>query len=170
MTGYLAIEYLPQLPGLLIGLITNSTSGTMWTDGLIFIAFYFGIYIIVAIILIKRSGRIADFLCDKTSLSSQIQIKLSRHDLLYVLFIGIGIYGIVQNTPNLLNSVFKELTNKIGNRGLNYDTYTRSPDYVLLILKVIIPALIIIFSKYLSEYFGNIIINVKEPIDNFGAK
>ena len=79
-------------------------------------------YLIFSIYIIKNSKRVAESICGRANLHGEINLSMNKTELLFALFIGIGIYGLIQNDIGDSQAVYDNMGNFIGYDKKSYST------------------------------------------------
>src|SRR2546430_10176770 len=87
-SGYSALNLLPQLLSYLIYWIMDGLRGGALLEGFTSLFLTFAFYIIIAALVLKNSKRWSDYIANKYDVHNAGAIHSSKHDLLYILFIG----------------------------------------------------------------------------------
>ena len=168
MIAYKAIDLLPQFIGLIISWMFYGMTGGNVFDQLIYIGLFLIVYVVAILLLINQSKGLALYISEKFDLDQQVKLDQSKNNLLYVLFIGLGIYALIQKLPILFNSLWKIFSHNINNRGL-LDIDYEKPDFILLSIQILLPLLLIIFARDLSNYFSDKISH-KDEIEDLASE
>ena len=64
------------------------------------------VYLLFALISIRNSKQIAEWLNDKTGLGGDINFSLDVRQLLFALFVAFGVYGLIWNLPQLVADTY----------------------------------------------------------------
>ena len=112
------------------------------------------VYVIIFIILIRKSGPIANYLGSNTETSS-FPLKINKSSLLHVTFIALGLITLVQNLAAIIIYVFESFKNEVGgNKFLEESIKTISKDkFSLAAVQTIIASIIIYYSKSIANWF-----------------
>ena len=63
-------------------------------------------YLIFAILSIRNSKRLADWISDKARLDGDINFSLDVRQLLFALFVAFGVYGLISTLPQLITDTY----------------------------------------------------------------
>jgi hypothetical protein len=87
---------------------------------------------------------------------NSVEVHLDRYNILFALFIGIGLYTLIQALPNALYHSFQQFAYKISND--LYKTLTPEKDHLIMEwLRVTIGALLIYAAPSLTNYIDKTI-------------
>lgn len=112
--------------------------------------------------LIVKSKSIAEFIYDKTNLGTSFKVISRPNDLLYILFIIIGFYYLLENLPMLVKAVVTVFKSKAVSKFDTYDQYEKPADWTILIIRLLLPCILLIAARPIANYFAK---NVSdEPI------
>ncbi len=114
-----------------------------------------GCYFLLGYFFVSRSGESAVWIVKKSNLSSDIKIQASPEDILYFLFVIIGIYILIKELPYLLDKIFTSFTEAAGKRDMNAYPSTARRTWTSIILNVLLPTLTILFAKNLAHHFSD---------------
>src|SRR5207237_948029 len=113
-------------------------------------------YLLVTIILLKKSQSLTRIIIQQTQIDAGIKFDQSRNNLLYALFIGLGMYQLLVSLPAFLKNIFQYFTDKVGRHGmLNLLDKESRPDSTPQIIGILLAVIIILFAKQLANYFSN---------------
>ncbi len=173
--GFIALQYvLTSLLGILLWIFGGGYGG----EGLITSSLPFLISLVLQVLccwlLIIKSGAIAEYFYKLSALGTGFKIVSKPNDLLYILLIVTGIYLLLSNLAPLLNAIFISFKQKMprGTNGLFEDQ--RPIEWTSLILDIMLPFVLLIFAKPISNYFSKYLseapISVEESFDNTEIK
>lgn len=125
-------------------------------------------YLIIALYAIKQSRHFALWVTDKADLHANINFSLDKTDLLFVLFIGLGVYGLIKNLPVLLVNGFNII--KEGTHS-NYETdYSNAGkgNIAIQIITVLLFFTLVYYARVFADFFASKINNIEpeDEIDN----
>ncbi len=132
-------------------------------ETILFLAFY----LIFSIYIINNSKKIASAKINKAQLNSEININLNKTELLYTVFIAIGLYGMIVNLPSFVRDSYFLI--KKSNSDLNSIDAERVTASILFTKGFTIGLFFIllyyadVFSEFLSKKINN-----KEEVDSIG--
>jgi len=110
---------------------------------------------ILGLLLLFKSGGISNYLAERTGGDNSISINTKPPQLIYILIIIVALAHIIQHLPFLLFNIalmFSSASaNKKGTSGLDYT----AEQWLLNFCHLVVPFLFIVFSRRISDYFGN---------------
>lgn len=103
--------------------------------------------------LLVKSRNIADYIYEKANLGTSFIIVSRPNDLLYVLFIVMAFYYLLQHIPALVKGVMGGFISKAGSRFIP-DTYEPPTDWKTIIISLILPLILLIAGRPIANYFA----------------
>jgi hypothetical protein len=127
------------------------------------------IYLIVAIYAIKNSRHFAGWICNKANLHSDINISLNKTELLFVLFTGLGVYGLVKTLPLFLTNTYHYIKNSnrfSGSAELTYDV--KGSDIAVQVITLLLFFALVYYANVFADFLSAKINNTEpeDDIDN----
>ena len=126
-------------------------------------------YLMFSIYTIKNSKPLAEWIGNRASLQGDINFALNKTELLFALFLGLGIFGLIDEIPSLLSGLYDHIQD---NNNYSLDLDLLKPRKDLLITQAVKTALfliLVIYARTFAEYFSSKINNV-EPEDEINSK
>jgi hypothetical protein len=168
--GFVALQYvLTSLLGILLWVF----GGGYGADGLITSSLPFLVSVALQVIccwlLIVKSAGIAEYFYKLSDLGTGFKIVSKPNNLLHILLIITAIYLLLTNLAPLLNAIFISFKQKMqrGTNGLFEDQ--RPIEWTKLILDIILPVVLLFFTKPIADYFAKNIgeepISIEESFD-----
>jgi hypothetical protein len=148
---------LPSLFTLLVGifgsLFNESYDQSDFIIYNVFIALGISLQVFVCWLLIVRSAKFAVFIQKKSGLGADFKIISKPNDLLNILLIVIGIYLLLSNLSPLLTAIFQSFKSKSTSGIQRLYEDARPIDWGTIILNIILPLVLLMFSKPIADYF-----------------
>jgi hypothetical protein len=167
--AYYFVVSLPQFFFLIYTWFSEGASGGYYLENLFANAIIVFCYFLVTFYCIKRSKHFAEWICNNANLNAEINFRLDKTELLFVLFVGLGIFGLIQNIPSLLVDGYNKI--KSSNRFSEIGN-TKLDDTTLIIKK-----LVLVFFYFVLIYYAKVFadflaarINNQEPEDTIAEK
>lgn len=153
--GFLTLQYLlSSIVSIGIELLHGNSFGQgVFAPSLTIILASF-LQAIVCWLLIKKSGDIADFICDKANFVASFKIISRPADLLFILLIVIGIYLLISNLSPLIQGILAEFRNKAPHSSFNQPLLFRPSQWFTILLELVLPILLLMFAKPIAVYFA----------------
>ncbi len=104
--------------------------------------------------LLVKSRNIADFIYEKTGLGNSFKVISRPNDLLYILFIIVGFYYLMENLPAFVKGLVGAFKTKASNRLGSYTEYDKPVDWTIVFLRLLLPTILLMAAKPLSNYFA----------------
>jgi hypothetical protein len=123
------------------------------------------LFSVACIVLVRNARKYALFLLKdepEASWEDDSQWQLDRKNILLVLFIGIGLYTLIQSTPYALNDLFELFRNKISADPLK-DSMHKSAGLAIELLRVTIGAFLVYAAPALTRSLEK---NISGRLDN----
>jgi hypothetical protein len=167
-SGYFFIVSLPQFLYILYYWFSEGASGGYYLQTLLVNIMVSATYLLAAIYCIKESKHFAQWIAKKANLESDINFALDKSELLFVLFIGLGIYGLITHVPLLLAIIFKQISDR--NSHIETNTLGAIPNSNLAVQAITILAFftLMYYAKIFADFFAAKINNT-EPEDEIAA-
>src|SRR5205085_11240715 len=115
---YSALNLFPELFAYLIFWFSDGLAGGRMMEGLVSVFLYFAAYMIIASLVLKNSKKLSNYIAMRYDVYNPPILNPSRHDLLYILFIGVGVYNLIQKLPLLLQNLYQVITHRKDQGGL----------------------------------------------------
>lgn len=170
VAAYNGLVYIPEV---LVGIFYWFDGGLRGTATFTTMSIYlvvFILYLALGAILISRSQQITRYIIKHSGVDSALHLEQSKKDLLYILFLGIGCFTIISKFPPLLKNIFIAFSEKVGRRDLDsalHSPYSKSADFTLPIIHLVLALLLVLFANQLAIYFASKISN-EEDLDKIG--
>ena len=127
------------------------------------------VYLIFSIYLIKNSKQLAEWISNKASLDSDINLSLNKTELIFALFLGLGIFGLIDELASLIPDLYTYIKE---NNNVDIGPYIKKPRTVMVAtesIKVALFLILIIYAKTFADYFSSRINNI-EPEDEINTE
>lgn len=163
------INYIPRFLIYLVSWFYDGVKGGYLLDALIEIILTLSMYLLIAIYAIKNSGHFAKWICSKSGLNTDINFSLNKTELLFALFTGLGIYGLIKNFPELIINIYNRI--KDSNSFLPAEgvyKYSNS-ELAIQVVTVLLFFTLVYYSKIFAGFFAARINNA-EPEDEITDK
>ncbi len=109
LIGYHILTLLPQFIFIFLGWFNDGLRGGFLLENFIFSTLQIAFYLVATIICLRKSKYFANWICHNANLNTIINFALNKTELLFLLFAGIGVYGLVKNLPVLLVNLFYKI-------------------------------------------------------------
>ncbi|MFN8243804.1 MAG: hypothetical protein U0X40_07085 [Ferruginibacter sp.] len=162
--GYRFITLLPSFLLYLLSWFGEGVRGGFLMQSLIGMILQLALYSLLCIFLVTRSRNYAAAISDKAGLSGDIQLSIDKTELLYAVFIGLGIYGLIEEVPTLIKNTYSLF---IANEGESVERLNPLPSKASLAVHVLTSGLffvLVYYARVFAEYAGNKIHHI-EPHD-----
>lgn len=163
VAGFRGILYLPNIALGIYFWIVDGLRATNFFWSLIEQLLSGGLYMVFAALLVKNSNTITYYIIDKSEMSEELKLEQSKNNLLYILFVGMGVYNLLRNIPGLLKSLYNYFTDKVSSHGINdLLNPVQKTDYSYQIIETILFIIVIAYAKQLANYFSDKIVHLEE--------
>jgi hypothetical protein len=164
---FIAFIFVSAVPTLLFSIITWFNSGL--SGGSLMQAFLstfiiYTFYFIAAAFCIKQSKALAAWICNKADFTADVNLAIDKKGLLYVLFIGMGIYGLVQHFPKLIVTAFVKIRSSNSFMPADPGDETSSSGILLQVMTVLLYFALVYYANVFADFFADKISN-QEPED-----
>lgn len=105
-------------------------------------------------LLIKRSSDAANFVYDLSSFNAGLKISSQPVDLLFILLVVLGIYFLLSDLPAFIKAVIAAFRMKAPHSNFNLSDETRPTDWIRIFLNLLLPIILLMFSKPIAIYFA----------------
>jgi len=164
LSAFFCLRLLPQLLIYFFSWFSDGLRGGYMMQTLISNIILFAIYLLFSMFTIKNSKQLTDCISNRAGLHADINFALNKRELLFALFLGLGIYGLLQEIPAALSNTYEYITES--NR-LTTDYELSNPKKHQLIIQGIQVALLfilVLYANVFAEFFAAKINNT-EPVD-----
>jgi len=164
-SAFFFVEMLPSFFYYMFDWFSGGLRGGYAMEGLIPTILLLAIYLIFALLSISNSKQLASWIGNKANLNADINFALNAKDLLFVLLIVLGIYGLIKDLPQLLVNLynyFKESPHTL------YDINPAKPgthQLFVQLAKLALYCVLLIYANTFSQFFADRIKNTTEPHD-----
>lgn len=168
--GFLTLQYIfSSLFGIFAWIFSGGYAAENYLASGISIYAVIGLQAVCCWLLITRSGRLAAYLYEKSALGTGFKIVSNVQSLLYVVLIAIGIYLLLSNLNPILATIFNGFKQRVSHNVLNQFEDQRPVEWARLILDIVLPGILLIFSKPIAGYFAKNIgeepVTIEESFD-----
>lgn len=163
--AYNGVILLPQVFIFFYNWIDGGLKATVEFSNLVLYLVLFAFYILAGMFIIRRSSPIAEYIVHRSGLHSEVQFTQSKTDLLYCLFIGLGIYNILEKVPILFRNLYLAFSEKVSRSTLDtelHSSFTKSPGFTIPLINLLLTILLLAFAKDLAIYFAGKITNADD--------
>ncbi len=163
-SGFFFINLVPQFIVYMTTWFGDGLRGGYFMESFIENILIMAMYLLIALYAIKNSKHFAEWICNKANLDARVDFSLDKADLLFVLFIGLGLYGLIKNLPPLLVRLFNRIKD---NNSFPIDDQSHpfsTSEMVSQSLIVLCFFVLVYYAKTFSDFFAGKINNV-EPED-----
>ena len=112
------------------------------------------LYVAICWQLLTKSRSIADFIYEKTNIGTSFKIISRPGDLLFILFIAIGFYYLLENLPALIKGMVYAFKAKGGSRFDLYNNYDKPTDWTILFIRLLLPLILLMGARPFANYFA----------------
>ena len=168
-SAFFFINHIPRFFMYLFSWFSDGLRGGYLMDGFIENILQLTMYLILSIYTIKNSRHFAEWICDKALLNSQVNFALDKTELLFVLFVGLGIYGLITNLPALLVNGYIHIKDSNSNFSDTEFNSQRNGNIIIQLCIVLLFFTLVYYSKVFADFFAGKINNT-EPEDDIASK
>ena len=126
-------------------------------------------YLLFSIYTIKNSRQLAGWISNRANLQSDINFALNKNELLFAVFLGLGVFGIISELPYLLSDLYSYIKH---NNSLATDPDFKKSriDFIIVnFIKIFLFVILMVYAKVFADYFASRINNT-EPEDELGSQ
>jgi hypothetical protein len=164
-SGFYFIISLPQFLYFVIEWFEKGLTGGYYMQAFFINIIMSASYLAAAFYCIKRSKHLAGLICSNASLDATINFNLAKNELLFLLFTGIGIYGIIKNLPKLLVDGFIKIKSNNSLSELDKANAATGSSLAIQILTVLLFFTLAYYAKVFADFLAAKINNT-EPDDS----
>ena len=167
-----AFFFLLSLPQFLFGLyvwISGGMRGGEYMQTLFWNIVISSAYILAALYCVKKSKHFAGWICNNGQLDAEVNFALDKSELLFVLFVGMGIYGLIKNLPAFLVDGFNFIKSKNNSSLFEDSKAVSSHSLIIQALTLLSFFVLVYYAKAFSDFFAAKIRNA-EPEDLIDIK
>lgn len=117
--------------------------------------------VVLCWLLLMRSAKIAAFIYEKTGIGTSFKIVSQPNDLLYILFIIVAFYFLLENLPVLIKGLVNAFRSKASSR-FDAPEYDSNINWTALFIKLLVPAILLMAARPIANYFANNV--TEEPV------
>lgn len=167
-SGFFFLLSLPQFLLYLYSWFREGLRGGGYMETVIWNIIVSGSYLLAAFYCIKQSKQFAQWICNNGELNAEVNFALDKSELLFMLFIGLGIYGLITHVPVLLVGIFKKI--KDYSSHIETDTLgaTGSSNLAVQSITILSFFTLVYYAKIFADFFAGKINNT-EPEDEIAA-
>ena len=168
--GFVALQYLlSSLYGIFAIVFASGDSRDGYFSGTISIFVLVGLQALCCWLLITKSDKLAAWFYRNAELGNGFKIITKPNELLHVLLVAIGIYLLLSNLTPLLISIFDFFKEHSTRGRLSYMEDESPVPWTRLILNIVLPFILLMFTKPIADYFAKNIseepISIEESFD-----
>jgi hypothetical protein len=162
--SYAFISAIPSLLFTIYNWFDSGLRGGMYMDSFLATFLLYAFYFFAGFLSITKSQPLAVWLCNKANFNGDINLLLDKNDLLFALFTGLGIYGIIQHLPQLLVNGFIKI--RSNNNFTIEDSQSRVSNSFLVteLLTLLLFFTLLYYAQVFADYLSKKI-NNPEPVD-----
>jgi len=168
-----AFFFLLSLPQFLLYLFAWLSEGLRggggYMESIVWNIIVSGMYLLAAIYCIKKSKHFAEWICNNGKLDAEVNFALDKSELLFVLFIGLGLYGLIKNLPAFLVDGFNYIKGRNNSSLVEEAKAVSTRNLVIQALTLLSFFVLVYYAKAFSDFFAAKIKNT-EPEDLIDIK
>lgn len=168
LSAFFCLRLLPQLMIYFFSWFTDGLRGGFFMQSLIGNIILLTVYLLFSMFSIRNSKQLADWISNKADLQADINLSLNKTELLFAFFVGMGLYGLVQELPSLLADGYNYITESNSfQTGLDY----RQPgkqQFIIECIQVILFSILLFNASVFAGFFASKINNT-EPVDEINS-
>jgi hypothetical protein len=168
-SGFYLIGLLPQFLFYLFSWLSDGLRGGYLLGAFIENILSVSFYLLVSIYGIKNSKHFAEWVCNKASLNADINFALDKAELLFALFLGLGVYGLIKNLPPLLVNGYNFIKSNNSFTTETEMTTTAGSSVAIQFVTVFLFTVLIYYAKVFADFAASKINNI-EPVDAIAEK
>ena len=127
------------------------------------------VYLLYSIFCIKNSKRLAEWISNRASLHADINFALNKKELLFALFLGLGIYGMARELPALLTDVY-HIIRESNMRSIEQEYKKSSSERLIIeLISFSLFLVLVLYAKTFADFFAARINNT-EPADEINPQ
>ena len=128
---------------------------------------FIAVYLLFALLTIRSSKQLAEWISTKADLQGDINFSLKKQELLFVLFLGLGIYGLINELPGVLKDGYDLIRDS--NKHPLLDDFvdskkTTNDTFFIELIKSFLFLTLVIYAHVFAAFFARKIDNL-EPVD-----
>jgi len=169
-SAFIFLTSLPQFLYLIFAWFEDGLRGGYFWEILFRTVLVDGAYLLSAIYCIKKSKHFALWVSNNANLNGDINFALDKAEILFVLFVGLGLYGFIKQLPPFIVDGYNKIKGSNTNGFITRDI--KLPSNSDLISQAIILFLffvLVYYAKTFADFFASKINNV-EPEDEIENK
>ncbi len=163
-SAFYIVGLLPQFLFYFFSWFSQGLSGGYILNAFIENILLISMYLIFAIYAIKNSKHLAEWICNKANLHADINFAINTRELLFTVFVGLGVYGLVKELAAFLMMSFRY----IRARNSFVEDTVSSPDMdfdlTVRFISICLFFTLVYYAKVFADFLAGKINNV-EPAD-----
>ncbi len=154
---FVLYKFFTGVPNVLFSLLTWANNGLR--GGEILEAFLgtfvlYSFYFAAAFICIKKSKYLANWICDKGDFSAAINLAIDKSTMLHIVFVAIGVYGIIENLPELLVTAFTKIKSNNSFMEMDVKLGFSTEDIIIKLLLVLMYFALVYYASFFATYLA----------------
>ena len=123
-------------------------------------------YLLFSLFTVRNSKQLAGWVSTKANLQSDINFALNKTELLFALFLGLGLYGLIDELPLLLIKGYNFIKEANSHSLMSSLSAEKIPKELVIrkFITVSLFLILVIYAKAFAEFFAAKINNT-EPVD-----
>ena len=167
-SAFFFIISLPQFLFYTYTWFSDGAKGGYYLDTLFANIIISGSYLGAAFYCISKSKHFAEWICHNAKLNAEINFALDKAALLFILFVGLGIYGIIKNLPGFLVDGFNRIKKSSSNTFLEDSGHVTDASIIIQVFTLLLFFILVYYAKVFADFFAFKIANT-EPEDEIAA-
>lgn len=167
-SGFFFLLSLPQFLFYLFAWFSEGLRGGGYMETVFWNIAVSGAYLLASLYCIKKSKHFAEWICRNGNLNAEVNFTLDKSELLFLLFVGLGVYGLIKNLPTFLVDGFDYIKGR-NNSSLEDPKVVSSRSLIIQALTLLSFFVLVYYSKAFSDFFAAKLKNT-EPEDLLDIK
>jgi hypothetical protein len=161
-SGFYLMGLIPKFLFYLFSWLSNGLRGGYLLGEFIENILLVSFYSLVSIYAIKNSKHIAEWVCNKANLTADINFALDTGELLFTLFIGLGIYGLIKNLSSFLLMSHSYIKSKNSFEGAYEIFNNMGYDIVTYFISLLLFFTFLYYAKVFADFAASKINNIEQ--------
>lgn len=168
-SGFYFILSLPQFLIYLFSWFSEGLTGGTYMMTLVWNIVVSGAYLLSAIYCIKKSKHFAEWICRNGDLNADINFALDKSEILFVLFTGLGIYGLITRLPTFVTEGVNYIKGRNSSGLFDNEKIASSSNLIIQVITLSLFFILVYYAKVFSDFLAPQI-NNPEPEDTIASK
>jgi hypothetical protein len=163
-SAFFCIDQIPRFLVYMFAWFSSGLTGGYMMESFIETILLLTGYLLFSLFSIRSSKQLAEWISNKADLHGDINFSLSTRELLFALFIGLGVYGLIRDLPQLLADGYSYLKDHSHTIITDLDMIRPKKGTLFIqITKVALFFTLLVYANIFARFFADRINNTEPP-------